>query len=48
VGGLLGRFTLRRRLTGLAALAAVVALLAGPAAYAVSAAGSRRASRTTS
>jgi 4-amino-4-deoxy-L-arabinose transferase-like glycosyltransferase len=40
IGLLLGRFTGRRRLTGIAALAAVVALLAGPAAYAASAAGS--------
>ncbi|MFC8434286.1 ArnT family glycosyltransferase [Streptomyces sp. NPDC057253] len=38
IGLLLGRFTGRRRLTGIAALAAVVALLAGPAAYSASAA----------
>jgi 4-amino-4-deoxy-L-arabinose transferase-like glycosyltransferase len=37
-GLLLGRFTKRHRLMGVAALAAVVALLAGPAAYSVSAA----------
>ncbi|MFJ4205124.1 ArnT family glycosyltransferase [Streptomyces sviceus] len=40
IGLLLGRFTGRQRLTGIAALAAVVALLAGPAAYSASAAGS--------
>ncbi|MFI5962253.1 ArnT family glycosyltransferase [Streptomyces asoensis] len=39
-GLLLARFTARRRLTGVAALAAVVALLAGPAAYSAAAAGS--------
>ncbi|MCQ9184541.1 glycosyltransferase family 39 protein [Streptomyces sp. IBSBF 2953] len=38
IGLLIGRFTKRRRLMGTAALAAVVALLAGPAAYSVSAA----------
>ncbi|WP_405742692.1 glycosyltransferase family 39 protein [Streptomyces sp. NBC_00028] len=38
LGLLLGRFTRRQRLMGCAALAAVVALLAGPAAYSVSAA----------
>ncbi|MFJ9894376.1 ArnT family glycosyltransferase [Streptomyces sp. NPDC091280] len=38
LGLLVGRFTRRHRLTGFAALAAVVALLAGPAAYSVSAA----------
>ncbi|WP_369173198.1 ArnT family glycosyltransferase [Streptomyces sp. R28] len=37
LGLLVGRFTQRRRLIGLAALAGVVALLAGPAAYSVSA-----------
>ncbi|MER5530160.1 glycosyltransferase family 39 protein [Streptomyces sp. NPDC002677] len=37
-GLLVGRFTQRRRLMGFAAVAAVVALLAGPAAYSVSAA----------
>lgn len=40
LGLLAGRFTKRQRLTGLAAPAAVVALLAGPAAYSVSAASS--------
>ncbi|OXY88159.1 ArnT family glycosyltransferase [Streptomyces diastatochromogenes] len=39
-GLLVGRFLKRRRLMGVAALAAVVALLAGPTAYAVSAVGS--------
>ena len=39
-GLLVGRFTKRRRLMGFAALAAIVALLAGPAAYSVAAAGS--------
>ncbi|WP_405990154.1 ArnT family glycosyltransferase [Streptomyces sp. NBC_00986] len=38
LGLLVGRFTKRHRLMGFAALAAVVALLAGPAAYSVSAA----------
>ncbi|MBK3569392.1 glycosyltransferase family 39 protein [Streptomyces sp. MBT62] len=38
LGLLVGRFTHRHRLMGFAALAAVVALLAGPAAYSVSAA----------
>lgn len=38
LGLLVGRFTRRHRLMGFAALAAVVALLAGPAAYSVSAA----------
>lgn len=38
LGLLAGRFLKRQRLLGLAALAAVVALLAGPAAYSVSAA----------
>ncbi|WP_405845416.1 ArnT family glycosyltransferase [Streptomyces sp. NBC_01518] len=38
LGLLMGRFTKRHRLMGFAALAAVVALLAGPAAYSVSAA----------
>ncbi|WP_406441856.1 glycosyltransferase family 39 protein [Streptomyces sp. NBC_00631] len=37
-GLLVGRFTRRHRLMGVAAVAAVVALLAGPAAYSVSAA----------
>ncbi|MEV6759442.1 glycosyltransferase family 39 protein [Streptomyces sp. NPDC051105] len=37
-GLLVGRFTQRRRLMGFAAVAAIVALLAGPAAYSVSAA----------
>jgi 4-amino-4-deoxy-L-arabinose transferase-like glycosyltransferase len=38
LGLLVGRFTKRHRLMGFAALAAIVALLAGPAAYSVSAA----------
>ncbi|MFI6408350.1 ArnT family glycosyltransferase [Streptomyces sp. NPDC050548] len=38
LGLLVGRFTRRHRLMGFAALAAIVALLAGPAAYSVSAA----------
>ncbi|UUU22874.1 ArnT family glycosyltransferase [Streptomyces sp. DSM 40750] len=38
IGLLVGRFMRRRKLIGLASLAAVVALLAGPAAYSVSAA----------
>ncbi|MEV6479926.1 glycosyltransferase family 39 protein [Streptomyces sp. NPDC051576] len=38
LGLLVGRFTQRHRLMGFAALAAIVALLAGPAAYSVSAA----------
>ena len=38
IGLLVGRFTKRQRLLGVAALAAVVALLAGPAAYSASAA----------
>ncbi|ELP67483.1 ArnT family glycosyltransferase [Streptomyces turgidiscabies] len=38
IGLLTGRFMKRQRLLGIAALAAVVALLAGPAAYSVSAA----------
>lgn len=41
IGLLVGRFTERQRLMGVAALAAVVALLAGPAAYSVSAATSQ-------
>ncbi|MFF3330913.1 ArnT family glycosyltransferase [Streptomyces sp. NPDC002888] len=40
IGLLIGRFTRRHRLMGVAALTAVVALLAGPAAYSVSAASS--------
>ncbi|WP_406441648.1 glycosyltransferase family 39 protein [Streptomyces sp. NBC_01613] len=38
IGLLVGRFMQRQRLVGFAALAAIVALLAGPAAYSVSAA----------
>ncbi|MFF3848824.1 hypothetical protein [Streptomyces sp. NPDC002328] len=38
IGLLLGRFARRRRLMGIAALTAIVALLAGPTAYAASAA----------
>ncbi|MCH5672342.1 ArnT family glycosyltransferase [Streptomyces gilvus] len=38
LGLVAGRFTRRRKLVGLAALTAIVALLAGPAAYSVSAA----------
>ena len=46
IGLLAGRFLKRRRLIGVAALAAVVALLAGPAAYSVSAATSTSSNGT--
>ncbi|QFQ98162.1 phospholipid carrier-dependent glycosyltransferase [Streptomyces phaeolivaceus] len=47
IGLLVGRFMRRRKLVGLASIAAVVALLAGPAAYSVSAATTASANGTS-